>query len=158
MDPKGYRFHLQRLKTAGQKITAARKNILHILCDSAEHLGSKEILQRVSRLDEQISRASVFRTIELFLKLSIIRPTVSQSGVPRFVLTEDNGHHAHLTCPYCMKTTELEECYVPGVEEKILKKYGRVVSGHLLEIYSYCADCLKDEQLDGISGQGYIET
>ena len=73
------------------------------------HITSTELLERVNELDASIGRASVFRTLDLFTQLNLIRPTYIDSSVtPTYVLMPD-GHHHHIICTNCNRVIEFEE-------------------------------------------------
>jgi Fur family ferric uptake transcriptional regulator len=152
------KYHLQKLEHFGERVTPARKLILEILCSSDTHLTSGEILEEVKSIQEKTnalakaSRASVFRTLDLFLKLSIVHPSFALNGNTKFVLAEPDGHHAHLVCPYCLETKELDDCFVHDLDEIVQQNYQRKVSGHLLEIYSYCDNCLHEPTDERVKG------
>ena len=100
----------QRLRDAGYKLTNARLTVLTALEQYDGHITSTELLERVNQMDASIGRASVFRTLDLFTHLSIIRPTYIDSSVtPTYVLLPD-GHHHHIICTNCNKVIEFEEC------------------------------------------------
>lgn len=138
---KIYAYCLARLSDSGNKVTTPRQVVLRALCDLQGHSTSTEILAKVAELDENISRASVFRVLELFSRLSIIRPTYVNSSTPEYVLLPENGHHAHIVCPGCNKVTELSLCPFESQLDQIAADYGIQLTGHILELFGYCAAC-----------------
>jgi Fur family ferric uptake transcriptional regulator len=131
----------QRLRDAGYKLTHARLTILKVLEDGEHHLTSHEILDRVTALDPDIGRASVFRALELFTQLWLIRPTIIDSSMtPSYVLLP-GGHHHHIICTQCSRVIEFEDCGLKDLERTLEQKLGVKLMGHLLEFYGLCADC-----------------
>src|SRR5688500_3733651 len=101
---------LQRLRDAGFKITNARAIVIQVMEDAGGHLTSAQVVEEVARRDPAVGRASVFRTLELLSRLSLIRPTfVDGSGAPVFVLLP-GGHHHHIVCTGCGKVIEFHDC------------------------------------------------
>jgi Fur family transcriptional regulator, ferric uptake regulator len=133
---------LERLKTAGYKLTKARQAVLHALELAHGHLTSTEVLDQVAADAPGIGRASVFRTLDLLTRLNIIRPTYGLSSVtPTYVLMSD-GHHHHMICVVCNRFIEIEECGLEMVARHIESQMGVKLLGHLVEFYGRCERCL----------------
>lgn len=131
----------QKVRNAGYKLTGARMAVLAALEASGGHVTSTEVLDSVEQLDASIGRASVFRTLDLLTRLSIIRPTyIGSSITPTYVLMPD-GHHHHIICTACSKVMEFDDCCLGGLQERLETELGVLLSGHLLEFYGLCTDC-----------------
>lgn len=131
----------QRLRDAGHKLTNARLTILDVIEAGGGHLTSTEILNRVSEIDPTIGRASIFRTLDLFTQLSLIRPTYIESSMtPTYVMLPD-GHHHHIICTNCHRVIEFEDCGLSRLSAELEQRLKVRLSGHLLEFYGLCANC-----------------
>jgi len=132
---------LQRLRDAGYKITHARQTVLEALERGGGHMTSAQVLDAVATLDPAIGRASVFRTLDMLSRLSLIRPTfVESSGTPVFVLLP-NGHHHHVVCTGCGAVIEFDDCGLDALATQLEASTGIHIIGHLLEFYGLCANC-----------------
>ena len=109
------------------------------------HPTSAEVLEAVNLIDESVGRASVFRALDLFTQLSLVRPTYVTSGTPQYVLMPD-GHHHHIICLNCNCTIEFEDCHLDGLEAELEERLGVKLTGHLLEFYGICEACRKKQQ------------
>lgn len=137
----------QRLRETGYKLTGARLAVLTVLERSDGHLTSTEVIEGVAALDPSIGRASVFRALELFTRLSIVRPTyLSGSVTPAYVLMP-GGHHHHFVCLRCGRVLEVDGCGLNEAARDLEQQLGVKVSGHLVEFFGLCAACaaLPDE-------------
>ena len=133
--------HIQSLKRAGYRLTQARLTVLRVLEEERGHITSAEMLARVERINPAIGRASVFRTLELFTQLGIIRPTyISSSMTPTYVLMQ-GGHHHHVICTGCKRFFEFDDCGLEALTSNLQTQLGVQIQGHLLEFYGVCADC-----------------
>lgn len=142
---------LQRLRDAGFKITNARATVLQVM-EEGGHLTSAEVVERVAQRDAAVGRASVFRTLELLSRLSLIRPTyVDGSGAPVFVLLPD-GHHHHIVCTRCGKVIDFHNCGLETLATELERNNHFRIFGHLLEFYGVCAAC--DALLGDEAGAG----
>jgi Fur family transcriptional regulator, ferric uptake regulator len=136
---------LQRLRDAGYKLTEARTTVLRVLEDGGGHVTSAELLDQVSAADSSIGRASVFRALDLFTRLAIVRPTfVEGSAAPIYVLMP-GGHHHHIICTGCSRVIEFEDCRLDELNRELEARYNILLTGHLLEFYGLCAQC-RDKQ------------
>jgi Fur family ferric uptake transcriptional regulator len=135
---------IQRLRDAGYKLTHARLTVLAALEDGGGHLTSTEVLERVTQLDPSIGRASVFRTLDLFTQLSIIRPTYIDSSVTPTYVFMPNGHHHHVICTNCSRVIEFEDCGLDDLTSKLEASLHVHLTGHLLEFYGVCENCDPD--------------
>ncbi|MBL8118735.1 MAG: transcriptional repressor [Anaerolineae bacterium] len=131
-----------RLREAGHKLTNARLTVLKVLEESDGHITSAEVLEKVAQIDSSIGRASVFRTLDLFTSLSIIRPTYINSSVtPTYVMMPD-GHHHHIVCTNCNRVIEFENCGLSAITAELEARLHVKLTGHLLEFYGLCDKCI----------------
>lgn len=133
--------HIERLKTAGYKLTKARLTVLHVIEQAHGHITSAEVLEQVAAQDRAIGRASVFRTLELLTRLSIVRPTYIDSSMTPYYVLLPQGHHHHIICMRCNRVIEFEDCGLEAMAAMLEARYGVQLSGHLLEFYGKCAAC-----------------
>jgi Fur family ferric uptake transcriptional regulator len=131
----------QRLRDAGYKLTNARLTVLRVLEDGAGHLTSADVLEQVTQVDADIGRASVFRALDLFTRLALVRPTyIDTSMTPAYVLLP-GGHHHHIICTNCNRIIEFEDCGLSDLEATLERKLHVQLLGHLLEFYGLCDRC-----------------
>src|SRR5258706_15486767 len=135
----------QALRTAGYKLTGPRLTILTVLEQSGGHITSAELLSLVEQRDPSIGRASVFRTLDLMIKLGIIWTSVQGGSTIHYMLMP-GGHHHHIVCTNCDKLIEFEDCRLGTLIANLEQEYGVRVEGHLLELYGVCQDCKDNQQ------------
>jgi Fur family ferric uptake transcriptional regulator len=132
---------VKRLRDAGYKVTNARLTVLKVLEEQEGHMTSTEVLEAVNAMDPNVGRASVFRTLDLFTELALIRPTyIGGSTSPTYVLMPD-GHHHHIVCSECHRVIEFEDCGLTELEQRLEHRYNVELFGHLLEFYGLCESC-----------------
>ncbi len=134
----------RRLQDAGYKLTNARLRILNVLEEHEGHMTSADVLAAVEAIAPEIGRASVFRALDLFTRLSFIRPTyINDSSTPTYVLLP-NGHHHHIICTECDRVIEFDDCHLEKLEHDLKQKFNVQLTGHLLEFYGLCPACTPD--------------
>jgi Fur family ferric uptake transcriptional regulator len=143
------------LRGAGYKLTTPRLTILDILEKHGGHLTSSELLKLVEQRDPGIGRASVFRTLDLMIKVGIIWTTVQGGSTVHYMLMP-GGHHHHIICTNCHKLIEFEDCRLGPLIHAMQERYGVRVDGHLLELYGLCSDCRTAEAL-GVSSNRILQ-
>ncbi len=140
---------VQALRAAGYKLTNPRLRILEILEESDGHITAAELLTRVEARDPSIGRASVFRTLELMIRLGIVWTTVQGGSTIHYMLMA-GGHHHHIVCVRCHRLIEFEDCGLAALIKNLEQEYGVQIDGHLLELYGLCRACqgeaLPDDQ------------
>ncbi len=135
---------VQRLREAGYKLTNARLTVLHVLEEDGGHVTSGELLDKVAAIDSSIGRASVFRTLELFTRLGIVRPTYIDSSVTPTYVMLPGGHHHHIICTHCRRVIEFDDCGLGALAEELERRLHVRLTGHLLEFYGLCDQCLNE--------------
>jgi Fe2+ or Zn2+ uptake regulation protein len=140
MTTTGHEARLRRIRESGNKLTHARQVVLQALESLNGHPTSTEVLEAVHRIDDSVGRASVFRSLDLFSQLSIIRPTYINSATLNYVLMPD-GHYHHIICLNCNRTIQFDDCGLGGLSVTLEERFGVQLTGHLLEFYGVCADC-----------------
>jgi Fur family transcriptional regulator, ferric uptake regulator len=131
---------IRALRDAGYKLTTPRLTIIEILEQHGGHLTSTRLVDLVQERDPSIGRASVFRTLELMIKLGIIWPTLQGGSTVNYMLMP-GGHHHHIICTNCNKLIEFADCRLDSLIKSVQDQYGVRVDGHLLELYGVCSDC-----------------
>ncbi|MBX3083665.1 MAG: transcriptional repressor [Anaerolineae bacterium] len=131
---------VRALRNAGYKLTTPRLTIIEILEQYGGHLTSTRLVDLVQERDPSIGRASVFRTLELMIKLGIIWPTLQGGSTVNYMLMP-GGHHHHIICTNCNKLIEFADCHLDGLIKSVQDEYGVRIDGHLLELYGVCSDC-----------------
>ncbi len=127
------------LKRAGYKLTAPRKAIVEVLEREGEHLSSSEVLALGRQIYPLLSRATVYRTLELLTTLGLIRPILLRDSAQRYV-TGEGGHH-HLLCRECGAVFEFERCGADQLAAELAQRFEFQIHGHLLEFYGICREC-----------------
>ena len=133
--------YTETLRKAGKRLTRARLCVLQVLEAEQRHFTSRELLAAVAARDSRVGRASVFRTLDLFTRLGIVRPTyIGSQLTPSYVLMAD-GHHHHAICSACHVVFDFEDCGLEAMTQTLEAELDFRIDGHLLEFYGMCADC-----------------
>jgi Fe2+ or Zn2+ uptake regulation protein len=129
----------QKLKHAGYKLTRSRLAVLEVLETHREHLDHNQILEEGKKIYPQLSRATVYRTMEVLVDLNLFRPLYLSEPTQRFV-SASGGHH-HLVCSRCGAIFEFENCHADQLSRELSEKYHFQIVSHLLEFQGLCEKC-----------------
>ncbi|MCB9100431.1 MAG: transcriptional repressor [Anaerolineales bacterium] len=127
------------LKKAGFKMTPARLAVIEVLENHPEHLSHNQILEEGQKVYTKLSRATVYRTMELLVELKLVRPLYLNDPTQRFV-SASGGHH-HLVCTNCDTTIEFDHCTADQLAKELAEKFDFQILNHLLEFQGVCAKC-----------------
>lgn len=128
-----------KLRDNGYKLTPARLAVIEVLETEPEHLSHNQILAEGQKIYPKLSRATVYRTMELLVDLKIIRPLYLNDPTQRFV-SASGGHH-HLICTNCDTTLEFDHCTVEELAHELSEKFNFQIRNHLLEFQGLCQTC-----------------
>ena len=123
----------QRGAEAGLKMTGQRKTILRVLGESAEHPSVEDVYERAKDLDDSISIATVYRTLNLLDELDLVIRHEFQEGYSRYEVNWD--HHHHLIDLETGKVVEFQNDELEKLKIKIAKDLGYDLIDHRLELY-----------------------
>ncbi len=129
----------QKLKKAGYKLTPARLAVIQVLEESHEHLCHSQILEEGQKIYPKLSRATVYRTMDILVEQQLMRPLYLNDPTQRFV-SAAGGHH-HLICTQCGATIEFDHCTVDVLAQKLAEQFDFQIHNHLLEFQGTCARC-----------------
>lgn len=136
------------LKRRKQRMTAQRELVLRSFLEAdSDHLSAEEVYRTVVEKRQRISKATVYRTVDLLAEVGILRKIVFRDGVIRYEIAEcGKHHHHHLICSECGKVTEFSMDLLENLEEVIEKKTGFRINDHQLKFYGLCPSCQRKKQ------------
>lgn len=128
------------LKADGDSLTKPRKIVFDLMLNQAPQ--SMQVL--VQRAKGKTDRATVYRTIELFERLGIVR-RLNIGWKYKIELTDAfSGHHHHMYCTNCGRVFDLpDNPMLETMIDTVAAKSGFSPRGHQLEVYGICQNCSK---------------
>ena len=101
-----FRKYLER---RGLKLTAERQALFDELFARHEHFEADELLVRLRTKHKKISRATIYRTLDLLVDSGIVgRVRIGETGY-RYERLRAGEHHDHLICNECGRVIEFFE-------------------------------------------------
>ena len=127
------------LKGSEHKITKGRLLIFRLLRD---HPDPQTIACLVATAAGKVDRVSVYRIIELYEKLGIVKRITTGWKYKLELSDIFLSHHHHISCLKCGRMTAIgEDTEIEILIEKLGNKSGFLLTSHQLELHGYCAAC-----------------
>ena len=118
----------------GIKLTHQRRVIAKVLSKSEDHPDANLVFKRSSKIDSNISMATVYRTMKLFEDTSIVVVRDFGDGRSRYEIYS-NEHHDHLIDTDSGEVIEFVNDQIEELQHKVAKELGYELTGHRLELY-----------------------
>ncbi|HYS56011.1 MAG TPA: transcriptional repressor [Thermoanaerobaculia bacterium] len=129
------------LATQGLKLTNERVALLREIFSQHYHFEADELLFKMKEKRLKISRATIYRTLELLVKSGMVRRVHLGEDHYHYEYVSGNSHHDHLICTTCGSVIEFHD---PILEERQLEICGRkkfTPTFHNLQILGVCDSC-----------------
>lgn len=124
------------------KATPQRVDVLKLLMTSGEHLDAEEIYKRLLKKKKNVSRATIYRTLEVLVEYDFVRKLDFADGRMRYEQNQNPAdHHDHMVCQVCGKVFEFFNPEIEAHQEAIAREYNFQMLSHTLHIYGICSKC-----------------
>jgi len=132
----------RRLKSRGYRSTPQRDAVFEVL---SENMGTPMDAEKITRLAREkkpgLGTATVYRTLELFLRLGVVQGVHLHEGTQHYELCTEQHHH-YVVCNSCGSKQRFEECAVDKLVEALKDESDFVVTSHCMTLFGYCPSCL----------------
>ena len=118
----------------GMKMTGQRRVIARVLSDADDHPDVEELYKRSSQVDNNISIATVYRTVRLFEEAGLLDRLDFGDGRARYEEASSEPHD-HLIDVKSGKVIEFHNEEIENLQHKIASKLGYKLVGHRMELY-----------------------
>ncbi len=118
----------------GLRMTGQRKVIARVLGQASDHPDVEELYRRASKVDSNISIATVYRTVKLLEDLNIIERHDFREGRARYEAVAEN-HHDHLIDLKSGSVIEFSSQEIERLQVEIARRLGFRLVDHRLELY-----------------------
>lgn len=129
------------LKSKGYKLTQQRKVIIDVLGSKVGPHTANEIFSFVSNKYSGINFSTIYRNLELLVRLGIVEKLNLNDGYCHFKLAGEKHHH-HVICNKCGEIREIDICPFSEIMGKAkLEDIDFEPIDHKFEIYGLCSKC-----------------
>ena len=127
-------------ETAGYRLTAPRKALAGLIATRDGHFTAEELLGESRRRRLGVTRATIFRSLDVLADLGVVERLDLPTGEHAFVACEP-AHHHHIVCSSCGRSTGVDDHGLERVAEAIGRSTGYRVDTHRLELFGRCPSC-----------------
>src|SRR6188508_628272 len=133
--------YLDSLRPAGSKRSGKRDLIVNVFLRQEGHLTADDLYDLISREDQKISRATVYRTLQWMEEAGIARKVDFGEGRFRFEHSYRHPRHFHLICKTCNQSFEFLSSDIEALIEEVAAARKFVGKQSVVQIYGTCEAC-----------------
>lgn len=128
------------LKKGPYRVTPERFEVLENAFAQNEHFSADELYLLMKNEGSNISRATVYNTLELLVTCGLLSKQNFFGKEARFEKIIGVLDHNHIICVNCGRITEFKSAAVQKIQEAICEENNFVAVNHSFNIYGYCKD------------------
>ena len=131
---------VRALDDAGYRLTAPRLALADLIATHDGHFTASELatIARDRRLG--VSRATLFRALDLLVELGVVERLDLPSGDHAYVSCA-RAHHHHVVCSRCGRTAEVADAGLNDAVAEIEHLSGFRIDTHRVELFGLCRHC-----------------
>lgn len=142
MEGREERDFISVLREHDLQVTYQRLAIYQALYYSKEHPSAEIIHQQIKKKFPMISLGTVYKTLEKFYEVGLIKKVSPLTEVNRYDATLDP--HYHLVCLRCQRIQDCQDfSFRPQLY--LAEKSGFKVISHEVLFQGYCSECVKTQ-------------
>ena len=137
------RFHIEVesvLKAEGLRATKQRLDIWDELSATNKHRDIETILSSLNKKKINVSRATLYRTIDVFVKHGLLKKLILDNG--KFLYEHNKKtitpQHDHIVCEDCGEIFEFFDNSISQIEDKIAKDLNLKVTKRVHQLSATC--------------------
>ena len=128
------------LKNEGLRYTKQRQQVWDDIRRSSEHRDAEEIYIQINKASkskhgEKVSRATVYRTIDVLVKNNLVRKMELGDGRALYEHKIEEEHHDHIICVETGKIIEFYNEELEKIQEDIVKEHGYELVRHVHQLF-----------------------
>lgn len=123
------------------KYTPERRKILEEIFAAGDLFDAEQLLLRLKKHNKRVSRATVYRTLELLARLGLVNRVCFSERTSFYENTTNGQHNGRLFCQSCGK---IEQFSTEGIDELIetaCRENDFIAQNRCIRIAGYCRDC-----------------
>ena len=128
-----------RLHASGLRMTPQRLLVLEAVIRLG-HATPEDVCAEVARVDPGMSPSTVYRTLEVFERLGVIRHAHLGSGAATYHPGDETAH-LHLVCESCGRVTEADVTLADELAGRLSAVHGFIPDVEHMAISGTCGDC-----------------
>ncbi|MEL1228704.1 MAG: transcriptional repressor [Candidatus Neomarinimicrobiota bacterium] len=132
---------INALKKEGLRYTNQRQAVWNEIKSNEDHRDAEEIFSALRKNNLNVSRATVYRTIDVLYKNNLIRKIELGDSPAKYENKVNSEHHDHIICVQCGKIEEFVDETIEARQDAIIDKMGLKMIRHIHQLFVLCNDC-----------------
>jgi len=128
------------LKSESHRITPERFEVLDYALQQSGHFGADELYIAMKTKSSNISRATVYNTLELIAKCGLLAKRNFGDGKTNYESNFGRKNHDHLICTNCGEIIEFNSPEIQNIISDVSKRLGFEPSDYSFNIFGKCKD------------------
>jgi len=129
----------ETLREKGFRVTPQRILVYEGLWKAGSHPSVSDIHEYVSKSDPSISLATIYKTLQLFSDIGLVREIGFRDDATRY--DPDVDFHINLVCNRCGKIEDYDCVSFDELAPNLKNRVGFKVQSHHFEVRGLCAQC-----------------
>jgi len=117
------------------KLTSQRLAIFDEVIYGKKHRECEEICTSLKRKNNNVSRATVYRTLDILIKYDFVRKMDIGDGRIRYESKIGHPHHDHMICVETGKIIEFFSDEIELIQDKIAEEKGYKIIKHIHQLF-----------------------
>jgi Fe2+ or Zn2+ uptake regulation protein len=132
-----------QLEARGIRMTRQRRTILNIIETANRHLDAGQILLKARRIQPEIDRVTVYRTLGLLKRQGLVDELdlMHLEGEKHFYERKTPREHLHMTCLRCGRVAEFESRLFDKLKQQVESECRFHIVVARMEMGGYCVSC-----------------
>jgi Fur family transcriptional regulator, ferric uptake regulator len=126
------------LSQKGLRVTNQRLAIFDAAFAQKEHFTAEQLLEQARRIDDSVSRATVYRTLPIMTESALLREVDIGSGEKFYFPTSGNTQVAQVVCIDCDKIFEISAPFMEWYGSTVSSKLGLKPVSQRLQVSAQC--------------------
>lgn len=130
---------VERLRSAGFRVTTARRALLAALVSSSEHVTADDLTARVQAWHPDVHESTIYRCLEALEDAGLVEHTHLGHGRAIYHLSDDA--HQHLVCESCGHVVEVPDSVFTPLADAVRDDYGFILAAKHFALAGRCSSC-----------------
>ncbi len=117
------------------KLTSQRLAIFDEVIYGEKHRECEEICSSLKKNNNNVSRATVYRTLDILIKYDFVRKMDIGDGRVRYESKIGHPHHDHMICVETGKIIEFVSDEIELIQDKIAEEKGYKIIKHIHQLF-----------------------
>lgn len=138
----------------GLPVTVQRRAVMEALAGRQDHPTADQIFEVVRERVPGISRTTVYRILETFVRIGVARKVSHPGAAARF--ETEMGRHHHLLCLQCGRMTDLVNGALDSIPISAIQVSGFELTDYSIQFRGTCSACARkvSPKANGKTGTG----